>query len=397
MDQRRSRVKTISPGIRQKPSGKFIVTKCIKSKRYYEEFDRLPDAKKWKKDFHPLLPNNSSKNRLTLTVSDQSNGKDKSISFGEVVKKYRKGFLASLDSYTQYKKQKRMERFFPNLVALPMCAFNSEIVTDHLASMKLLIDKDSRRCNFDKELKDLSSVLNWYHDNIDSTFNNPVTKVHFRLGRFKEIIPKSKHLDIEQLSEFFSHLKEPFQTLAVVQFLMAGRIQEAAAINDRTVSFKERKIFVTEKMVWLKGNPELKIGTKTGEIGAVDFPKDVERRLLLLKATRPKTCKFLFHSKGKPLRYNLILKKYNEALVSAGLEEFSGTNILRHSMAKIVRKEGGLEACQSILRHTSARMSEHYSKLDANTEVSKVINFASELLRKSQKLATICDQSVISS
>ncbi len=186
----------------------------------------------------------------------------------------------------------------------------------------------------------------------------------------------------DEVETFLDHLEEPFQTLAEVQFLMAGRIQEAAAINDRTVNFKTRKIEVTEKLVWLKGNPQHRYSTKTGEVGEVQMPIEIMTKLSDLKAKRPAKCKYFFHSKGKPLRYNLILKKYNEALIAAGLEEFSGTHVLRHSMAKIARKEGGLEACQSLLRHTSSRMSEHYAKLDANDEVSKVINFAARLVRK---------------
>lgn len=375
-------MKTIAPGLRLKDNGRIHATVCFNGKRYYKEFDKEKDAIKWRKDFHPLA-SPLSKKKTTLAVSDQSNGKDKFISFGDVFEKYQKGFLDSLDAYTRYKKVKRMERFLPNLWVIPMCAFTSEVISGHLSDMKLLVDADSRRCNFDKELKDLASIFNWYRQNHDTTFSNPIVKIHFKIGRIRDVEPRKKHMESDELSLFFSHLEEPFQTLAVVQLLMAGRIQEAAAINDRTVNFKTGEIEVSEKLVWLKGNVEHRYGTKTGEEGKVKMPPDIIDRLLRLKATRPKTCRYFFHSRGKPLRYNLILKKYNEALKNAGLEDFSGTHILRHSMAKIVRKEQGLEACQAILRHTSSRMSEHYAKLDANDEVSKVINFVSRLVTKS--------------
>lgn len=275
-----------------------------------------------------------------------------------------------------------------------MCAFAPEVINNHLSDMKLLIEAGSRRCNFDKELKDLASIFNWYKQTLDFTYSNPVTKVHFRLGKIREVEPRKKHMTDDELSAFFAHLEDPFQTLAIVQFLMAGRIQEASAINDRTVNFKTGEVEISEKLVWLRGNPEHRFGTKTGEEGRVKMPQEVITRLLRLRSTRPKTCRYFFHSRGKPLRYNLILKKYNEALKSAGLEEFSGTHILRHSMAKIARKEGGLEACQAILRHTSSRMSEHYAKLDANDEVSKVINFAARLVKSR---ATERDQEAVSS
>jgi hypothetical protein len=84
------RMKTVSPGIRQKDNGKFIATKSFGKKRYYQEFDREVDARKWKKTFHPLLTSQASKKRNIFTVSDQSNGKDKSIIFAEVIEKYQK-------------------------------------------------------------------------------------------------------------------------------------------------------------------------------------------------------------------------------------------------------------------------------------------------------------------
>jgi integrase len=387
-------MRTISPGIRLKENGRYVATASFNGKRYYKEFDKERDALKWKKNFHPLA-HSPGKKINPLAVPDQSNGKDRLISFGEVFEKYRKGFLESLDPYTRYKKTKRMERFLPNLWVIPMCGFTPEIINNHLSEMKLTIETSSRRCNFDKELKDLASIFNWYKDTIDFTYSNPVTKTHFKLGKVRDVEPKKKHMIEDELSSFFVHLEDPFQTLAIVQYLMAGRIQEAAAINDRTVNFKTGEIEVSEKLVWLKGNPQHRFGTKTGKESApVKMPQEVIARLLRLRATRPKSCKYFFHSRGKPLRYNLILKKYNEALEAAGLGEFSGTHILRHSMAKITRKEGGLEACQAILRHTSARMSEHYAKLDANDEVNKVIDFASRIVKK---LATSCDRVPVSS
>lgn len=386
-------MKTISPGVRQKENGKYVATASFNGKRFYKEFDKERDAVKWKKNFHPLASTVSRKMN-TLAIPDQSNGKDKFICFKEVFEKYQKGFLESLDPYTRYKKIKRMERFLPNLWVYPMCAFTPEVINNHLSEMKLLIESGSRRCNFDKELKDLASIFNWYKDTIDFTYSSPVTKTHYRLGKIREVEPRKKHMNDDEISLFFAHLEEPFQTLAIVQFLMAGRIQEAAAINDRSVNFKTREIEISEKLVWLRGNPQHRFGTKTGEEGKVEMPIEVMNRLHALKSARPAKCKYFFHSRGKPLRYNLILKKYNEALRAAGLEEFSGTHILRHSMAKIARKEGGLEACQSILRHTSSRMSEHYAKLDANDEVSKVISFAARLVKSR---ATSCDQEAISS
>lgn len=387
-------MKTVAPGIRQKENGKFHATKSIAGKRYYAEFDRKADALKWRREFHPAITPKKVILRNIPASTDQSNGKDKSILFGEVIEKYKKEFLPSLDSDTQYRKLRRLAKFAPNIVGVPMCCMNPEIITDHLNKMKDLAS--DRRCNFEKELKDIASIFNWYHDNKDFTFVNPITRVHKKIGKIKEVEKKKRSMTIEQLALFLEHLEEPFQTLALIQTFMAGRIQEAAAINDETVDLKEKTISVSEKIVWMKGAPVHRIGTKTGEEGIVPFNEDIKERLLKLKAKRPKSCKFFFQKKGKPLRYNLIREHYNKALQDAGLSEFSGTHILRHTMATISRREHGIDACQAILRHKSSRMSELYAQLDVKDKVANVVSFAERALKKAQARASECVQDDVS-
>lgn len=389
-------MKTVSPGIRQKTNGKFIATKSISGKRHYEEFDTHSDAKKWRKEFHPLLSPKTSKNRLIPTASDQSNGKDKFISFGEVLEKYQIEFLRSLEPYTQYKKIQRLQRFTPNLVSVPMCVMAPEIISRHLDDMKLLVKKDSRRCNFDKELKDLASIFNWYKGNKDFTFVNPVTSVHFKLGKISDIPIKVKDMDFDEFTLFAGHLRPMFRSMAIIMLLWALRVGEAAALSDDVINMKKKEAWIFNVMVWLKGHPITKKGTKTGADAKMPITEIIESEIIFLKANRPKGCKLLFHHKGKPLRYDMILKEFNRALTAAGLS-YSGTHVIRHTMATITRKNLGLDAAQAILRHTTARMSEEYAKLDVDERVSNVVIQASELFKKSQKRATICDQTVLSS
>lgn len=389
-------MKTVSPGIRQKENGKFFVTKSIGTKRYYQEFDKLSEAKKWKKEFHPLLSPTVKKNKLIPTVSGQSNGKDKFITFGEVLEKYQKGFLRSLESYTQYKKLQRLSKFAPNLISVPMCAFTPDIVTNHLEDYRHFIPKDSKRCNFDKELKDIASIFNWYRDNIDFTFINPVTKIHFKLGKIKDVPEKAKDMDMEEFSTFVAHLPPMFRSMAIVMLLWALRVGEAAALSDDVINLKKKEALILNVMVWLRGRPELKRGTKTGADAKMPITDMIEAEIKQLHLNRPKGCKWLFHHKGKPLRYAMILKAFNKALLDSELP-YSGTHVIRHTMATITRKNLGLDAAQAILRHTTARMSEEYAKLDVDEKVSNVVIQASNLFKKTQKRASICVQGAISS
>jgi integrase len=387
------------PGIRKKPSGNYLVTKSIGGERFHKEFKTLREASKWKNEFHPLLsPAVSSK--LVPTASAQSNGKDKSINFGEVVEKYRKGFMLSLEPYTQYKKEGRMSKFFGPLIGVPMCVMGPEVITNHLADLKLLVDNKSRRCNFDKELKDLASVFTWYRETYDFTFVNPVLKIHFKLGKIREVPEKKKDMDIDEFVLFAGELRPMFRSMAILMLLWAARVGEAAAITDDAVNFHKREVWLNKVIVWIRGRPDPKKGTKTGVDAVIRMTDMAYEELRKLERSRPKGCKYFFQYKGRPLRYGMILNEFNRALKEVGLP-YTGTHIIRHTMATITRKNLGLDAAQAILRHTTARMSEEYARLDVNEKVSKVVIQAEELFRaaatKSQARATICDQTVISS
>jgi integrase len=381
-------------GIRRKPSGKYLAAKSIKGKKFYKEFETLREATNWKNQFHPLIaPNPIPAKNNTPAFTAQSNGRDRIVTFGEVWERYQRNFLKTLSAYTQYKKLLRMAKFLPNLSSVPMAQMSPDVITQHIEDMILITPESSKRCNFDKELKDLNSVFAWYAEFSDFTFHSPVKRFHFKLAKIKDIEPKKKDMSVEQFSIFLEALNFQndddgfmFQSLAMIQTYLAGRIQEAAALNDRTVDFHKKRISISEKIVWMKGKPEHKFETKTGSkgIALVEMNEDMLQRLQKLKSMRPKGCKYYFHRRGKPLRYNLILKRYNEALIRAGLEEFSGTNILRHTMATLSRKIAGLDASQAMLRHTTARMSEGYAKLDVNEKVSSVVIQAEELFRKAK-------------
>lgn len=367
-------------GIRQKPNGKFQACKHLRGKRYYKEFNSKREASQWRNEFHPLLSPEPTIQRSIQTL-ERVNGRDHCITFGEVVEKYKIGFMKTLSAYTQYKKLLRISRYLSPLFQRPMGTMTPEVISAHIEDMKLLVDEKSKRCNFEKELKDLSSICTWYSEYCDFTFVNPVKKPHFKQGKLREIREKQRALTPDQFTLFLEKLEEPFQSLALIQTYLAGRIQEAAALNDRTVDFQKRTISVSEKIVWLKGKPTHHYGTKTGATALVKMNDEMYERLTRLKEKRPLSCKYFFHHKGKPLRYDMIRLKYNEALQQAGLTEFSGTNTLRHTMATLSREIGGLDASQALLRHSSARMTERYAKLAVNEKVSQVVNEAQELFK----------------
>lgn len=380
-------------GIRIKENGKYLAAKSIKGKKFYKEFSKLREAVTWKNEFHPLISPSPALERKQYSSHNsiplQSNGINKTAMFSEIWKRYQEEKLPTLSEYTQYKKLLRMNKFAIGLLNAPLHLIDRSVLMDHLKDQKLLIKEGSQRCNFDKELKDLASIFSWYEEEIDTSFKNPVRNSHFEFGRIREVEVKEKIMSIDQLIKFFDSFEISddgfmFQSLAIIGFYMAGRIQEAAALNDKTIDLNKKLLKVTEKIIWIKGKPIHQRGTKTGETGSIKINEEMEWRIRKLKELRPPGCKFLFQRNGKPLRHGLILKRFNSALQSAGFLEYSGTHFLRFSMATLCRELEGLDASQAILRHTTARMSEHYAKLDANEKVSSVVIQAEALFKRAR-------------
>jgi integrase len=138
------------------------------------------------------------------------------------------------------------------------------------------------------------------------------------------------------------------------------------------VDFRRGTIDLTETIVWIKGRPHQVKGTKTNNPNKKVMTPFIREMLLELKNERPNRCKFFFHHKGKILRYQMIPKEINKALIKSGYWKYSGTHILRHSMGSFSRKEEGLDTAQAMLSHFSARQTEGYAKLDVNEKVTGV-------------------------
>lgn len=376
-------MKTIRPGIRLKDTGKYYATKSIDGKRFYKEFDTLREAERWKNQFHPLVSPvvNQAFALQTPTVSDQSNGRNNSITFKEIYERYLKGKMRSLSAYKQYKKKLRMDRFLPPLFSVKMKDMTPEVITRLLEDAKLLANDKRGRCNFNEELKDLRSIFSWWKE-CDFTFQSPIMKYHADIGVIKEVQRKKKDMTEEQLLSFIECLDEPFQSMAIIQFCLALRVAEVAALSTETVDIKSRTVTISDSVVWIKSRPIPKMRTKTGDVTTMPMNEEMLARFILLDRLRPKGCKFFFNQDGKLLRYERIMKAYKTALSKAGLGQFSGTHFVRHTMGTLARRSSGLDAAQAILRHTTSRMSEHYARLDVGAKASGVVINAGEIFSR---------------
>ena len=99
-----------------------------------------------------------------------------------------------------------------------------------------------------------------------------------------------------------------------------------------------------------------------------------------------KNCPLVFNLNGKPLNYRMIQYHYEKALKEAGLySKYSGTHIMRYSMATITREvTGSLDHTQAITGHKDNRMVQKYAALsnkfqfDALKQVSTFMGFQQE-------------------
>jgi integrase len=390
------------PGIKKKKNGKFLATKSIKGERHYKEFPTLREAAQWKQNFHPLLnkegedkkkkPTPTSPNHILETIKKNNkasgndlnddlyfNGRNKNLTVEDVANLYCKGRIKLLGRRAQYQMKNRLDAFLPPLYSVRLCELTSEVITEHLEQEKLKLELkggSSRRCSFNEELKHLRAVLNWYREEKDSTFSVPITKYHKKISEIRKPKKKEKVLPPEKVFQFLENLSEPFYSLALVQYVYALRIGEAAAIAVENVDFVDKKIRISEAIEYLGGQePLLRDSTKTGVNAELVLVPDVEERLRALNLGRPKGCRYFFHNRGKILSYDMISKQYEIALRKAGIKGITGTHFLRFSMATLTRKMKGLDASQAILRHKSITMSQHYAGVDPAKANEVVVDF----------------------
>ena len=383
-------------GIRQDvKSQTFIVEKRIRGERFSATFDNIREAADWKKNFHPAAnfkPLGSSfKKNISKSLSELSalrkrqaldmtkNGKDLGYLFGDVWKIY----LGIQNSHMEYGSYQRLvyrgQYFFKGLMGAEMVALTSDFLSDYLVleKEKSVNSSKSHRYNFDDDLKALKTFLNWYRENMDSMFVNPVLKRHKLEGVIRKIPKRKKKLRRHELVAFFNALGAEgsfWRDLAEVQFYLSGRVQEVAGLQWSSVDFIDGIIDIENVAVWDSGKRfcQLKGCTKNGEERKVPM---TERLFVILqerlKCRRPSTFKdvvretmvpgdFVFHLDGKPLKYRTIQHHYNVALKRAGLgDKYSSTHILRHSMANMVRERMGIEHAQAVGGWKSRHLVEH--------------------------------------
>lgn len=380
--QSQTRYKTFKrfPGIRKDlKSGRFLAEASVDKKRMSKTFSSIDEAIRWRNSFSHFE---------FEEVLEEVNS---TFKFKDLWERYKAEHLPLLQKSSQ-ENRLAMEKFFNGLWDYDVNEITPGIISRHLLAQREVALKigSHRRKNFDHELKLLKAIFNWHHDEIDHTFSNPVTRKHKTLGFVRVVEAKEKKLSIIELKLFLDALIErPFwYDFALTQLLIAGRVQEVAGLQKKNIDFKFRNLLVKEVVVWSKKTKkfdELKGMPKNGEIRKIHLGDELLRILKKRIDQDAFNTGFVFHDKGQPLGYRQIQYNYDWALKKAGLgDRFSGTHILRHSMATLTRQvTGSLNSTQAVTGHKDFKLVQHYAALDNGENKKAIMAVESHLIKNS--------------
>ena len=270
------------------------------------------------------------------------NGKDHKITVQEVWELYKKDHLPTVTESTRVNKTFRCEKFLPPIYAIRMCELSPQLISEFIRfNLESEVLKVSRkRFNFQKELKDLKSIARWFTDTIDFQYACPIKQHHYKLAVVREIPRQQREITVEQFQLFLSRLKEPYSDICVAQYLAASRIGETAGLQWKNIDYDRRIITIREIVIWVQGQPRVKLTTKTGRSRQV-FLSDAMLEILKKYKAKRNGSDFVFHKNGRPLLYSIINANFNRAWKKAGLTQFRGTHQTRFFACQRARVVSG--------------------------------------------------------
>lgn len=358
------------PGVRKDlKSSKYLVEVSLNKKRQSKTFDDLDEALRWRNSFNKYD---------AIEILEPSS---EAYRFKDLWEQYKIEHIPTLQKSSQ-ENRLMMAKFFDGFWDYKLTEITPGLISKHLIAKKdqALKIGSARRLNFNHELKLMKAMFNWYHDEVDHTFANPVTRKHRQLGVIRIESPREKKLNTFELKAFLEALKaRPFwYDFALTQLLVAGRVQEIAGLQKQNVDFRQKRIIIKDVAVWSKTTKRfdhLKPVPKNGQIREIYLSDELLRILKNRIDEDRSNSRFVFHDSGEPLSYRQIQYNYDWALGQSGLSDrFSGTHILRHSMATLTRKvTGSLTSAQAITGHKDLKLAQHYAGVPEDENMKAIV------------------------
>lgn len=370
-------------------TGKYQALKKIKGVQYSEVFDSIREAQLWRNTFNGTESLVQKKTTSTL---------------GYVWSRMKELHFPSIEKSTQKIWERRFEHL-KEMSNMHMEEITSTVLNRWIEKKKKYFQSDdylslgrgkATRCNLYNELNLFKTIFNWYKsedefEHESYSLQSPIRARHKVMAYICDPVlkPEDKKIPVDAAFKFFSALSGVYQDLAMMQFYCAGRIGEVAGIQIKNIYLDQQFFLIKNSVVWTDINKTfsyLKPFPKNKESRQVYIHSALQEiidRRLKLKAPN---CDFLFHIDGKPLNYCTIQVNYRAAQKRTGIP-YSGTHCLRHGMATLARRVGGmgLDSVVAMTGHKDLKLAAHYSKIDG--EVQKETSL--KILEHIQKLGVL--------
>jgi len=144
-------------------NGKYEAIKKIKGQTFSKTFVSVREAIQWRNTYNPF----ERKSEIERASS---------ITFAELWKRYEEIHFPSIERSSQGIKKQKIAPFYQELENLDLLDITPDFL-EHLIRKKKkeYIERPvCRRLNFNKTLDEVKAVLNWYRENYDYKFHNPV-------------------------------------------------------------------------------------------------------------------------------------------------------------------------------------------------------------------------------
>jgi integrase len=319
----------------------------------------LPEAKKVKLNGGPL------KQKATSVSAP------KEPLFHEHLEAWKASYLPHLAGPTQVKCMNRMRHlgFFAHMLVKDI---DDDAVLAWLSFLKKpenLATMSKTRMNFREEWKLLGMVLKPYRKK-NPSYVMPCLEAQKTKLRVREGQGGTKDLSLEELKAFLKVMRdsckgerEVFYYLALFQYGIYGRIQDAAALHFE--DFRGDTVRVARKSIFIKGNfVGFKEGAKEGQ--GKTIPMNPYLRRLLnewkLKFKHAERTGPMFLHNGAPLDYRQIKTRYDYALRKAGISH-KGTHLIRHaSLTEVYHQTKDLKTTAELAGHKNIVITQRYAK-----------------------------------
>ena len=300
------------------------------------------------------------------------------MTFDQLVEYWKTNWLPSVDLATQLRYRKYLKHFdyFSKMKVADIEPIHIDGWISFMKRPEYLESCHSTRCSYEHEFKVLRAILNYYSSRCNRSYRLPFLKDHRKMLKVKEVLVIKKDLTVEQFKSFVEELRkscwatkwEPIFYLALMQYAIYGRIQEAAALHVEDFDLVNNRLEIKRKVQWLrvKGYKDRIVSGAKANGGKV-FAPIPELAVQVLNEWKLRSgirSGLLFPIGGELITYRQIQHKYDLALKRASLP-FRATHVLRHAALSeayaaclnilTVQKLGGQKSLRATERYAKAR------------------------------------------